>query len=292
MKGLITKGVGGFYFVRPEGADGGVSYKCRARGIFKKEGLTPTVGDFVDFEALDEEDGVINVLLPRRNLFIRPPIANADLFIVMIAATRPAPNLAVVDKLLVAAEMAGTRALLCINKTELLSREALRRVTEVYEGVCPLIEISCAEGRGLDSLPPLIAGKKSALAGPSGVGKSTLINLLRGGAELETGAISGKTERGKHTTRHVELFDTEGGGMIFDTPGFTSFTVPGADAAALASFYPEMREYLGNCRFDDCRHLKEPGCAVLDALAEGRIAASRYASYVIQQREIEENSAY
>jgi ribosome biogenesis GTPase len=292
MRGLITKGVGGFYFVRPEGAPGGVSYRCRARGIFKKEGLTPTVGDLVDFETLDEEDGVINAILPRRNLFVRPPIANADLFIVMIAAARPAPSLAVVDKLLVAAEMAGTEAMLCVNKTELLNREKLRSVTEIYAGLYPLVEISCAEGLGLDRLPPLLAGRKSALAGPSGVGKSTLINLLRGGAELETGAVSDKTERGRHTTRHVELFDTDGGGMIFDTPGFSSFVVYGADAAALASFYPEMRECLGDCRFDDCRHLKEPGCAVLAALADGRIAASRYASYVMQQREIEENSAY
>ncbi|MDR2089095.1 MAG: ribosome small subunit-dependent GTPase A [Clostridiales Family XIII bacterium] len=292
MKGLITKGVGGFYFVRPEGAGGGVSYSCRARGIFKKEGLTPTVGDLVDFEALDEEDGVINAILPRRNLFIRPPIANADRFIVMIAAAQPAPNLSVVDKLLVAAEMAGAEAMLCINKTELLNREELRRVTGIYEGLYPLIEISCAENAGLDRLPPLLAGRKSALAGPSGVGKSTLINRLRGGTALETGAVSGRTERGRHTTRHVELFDTAGGGMIFDTPGFTSFAVSGADAAMLASFYPEMRERLGDCRFDDCRHLAEPGCAVRAALAEGRIAASRYASYVMQQQEIEKSNAY
>ncbi|MDR2295757.1 MAG: ribosome small subunit-dependent GTPase A [Clostridiales Family XIII bacterium] len=292
MEGLITKGVGGFYTVRPAGAAGGASYSCRARGIFKKDGLTPTVGDFVEFEALDAEDGVINAILPRRNLFIRPPIANAELFIVMIAAARPAPSLPIVDKLLVAAEMAHVEALICINKTELLSRERLRRVTEIYEDLYPLIEISCAEGTGLDRLPPLLAGRKSALAGPSGVGKSTLINMLRGGTELETGAISGKTLRGKHTTRHVELFDTDGGGMIFDTPGFSAFTVLGAEAGALASCFPEMRARLGDCRFDDCRHLKEPGCAVLAARAEGRIAASRYASYVTQLQEIERSNAY
>ncbi|MDR2771583.1 MAG: ribosome small subunit-dependent GTPase A [Clostridiales Family XIII bacterium] len=292
MRGLITKGVGGFYTVRPESAAVGVSYSCRARGIFKKDGCTPTVGDFVEFEALDAEDGVINAVLPRSNLFIRPPIANADLFIVMIAAARPAPNLAVVDKLLVSAEMAGIEAMLCINKTDLLSREKLRRVTEIYEGLYPLAEISCAEGTGLDRLPSLLAGRKSALAGPSGVGKSTLINCLRGGAELETGAVSGRTKRGRHTTRHVELFDTDGGGMIFDTPGFSSFTLSGAESGALAAFYPEMRERLGDCRFDDCRHLKEPGCAVLSALSEGRIAASRYASYVMQQQEIEKNNTY
>ncbi|MDR2356414.1 MAG: ribosome small subunit-dependent GTPase A [Clostridiales Family XIII bacterium] len=290
MRGLITKGVGGFYTVRPE--SGGVSYSCRARGIFKKDGLTPTVGDFVEFETLDEEDGVINAILPRRNLFIRPPIANADILIVMIAAARPAPNLAIVDKLLVAAEMAGTEAAVCINKTELLSREKLRRVTEIYDGLYPLLAISCAEGTGLALLPPLLFGKKGALAGPSGVGKSTLINMLRGGAELETGAVSGRTLRGRHTTRHVELFDTDGGGMIFDTPGFSSFTVFGAESGALASYYPEMRERLGACRFDDCRHLKEPGCAVRAALAEGHIAASRYASYVMQQEEIERTGAY
>ncbi|MDR2131747.1 MAG: ribosome small subunit-dependent GTPase A [Clostridiales Family XIII bacterium] len=292
MKGRITKGVGGFYFVRPEGAGPGVSYMCRARGIFKKDGFTPTVGDFVEFEALDEEDGVIDAILPRRNLFVRPPIANVDIFIVMIAAARPAPNLAVVDKLLVAAEMAGAEAALCVNKAELLSPDKLRRVTEVYADLYPLIEISCAEGRGIERLPPLLAGKISALAGPSGVGKSTLINALRGGAELETGAVSGRTDRGRHTTRHVELFDVDGGGMIFDTPGFTSFSVSGAACAALASFYPEMRERAGDCRFDDCRHLAEPGCAVLAALAEGRIAPSRYASYVLQRREMERAGAY
>ncbi|MDR1573311.1 MAG: ribosome small subunit-dependent GTPase A [Clostridiales Family XIII bacterium] len=295
MKGLIVKGVGGFYRVRPEGADRSVSYSCRARGIFKKDGLTPTVGDFVEFEALDEEEGVVNAILPRRNLFVRPPIANVDLFIVMIAAAQPAPNLAIVDKLIVSAEQAQIEILLCINKTDLVSSESLRRVTDVYAGLYPVIELSCVCGVGTDLFPPLLAGKKSALAGPSGVGKSTLINCLRGvadgraaacGVALETGAISSKTERGRHTTRHVELFDVGADGMIFDTPGFTSFAVFGAEAAELASYYPEMRECLGACRFDDCRHLKEPDCAVRAALSDGRIAASRYASYVMLQEEI------
>jgi ribosome biogenesis GTPase len=293
MRGLILKGVGGFYYVRSEGADGAL-YQCRARGIFKKEGLTPTVGDFVDFETLDEEDGVINAILPRRNLFVRPPIANVDLFVVMIAAVRPAPNLTVVDNLLVSAEMARTEAMLCINKTDILSPEKLRDITDVYKDIYPSVAISCVCGAGIEELPPMFAGRKSVLAGPSGVGKSTLINKLRGDAALalETGAISGRTKRGRHTTRHVELFDMDFGGMIFDTPGFTSFAVFGAEAAELDFCYPEMREFLGNCRFDDCRHLREPDCAVREALSKGRIAASRYASYVLQQREIEENSPY
>jgi ribosome biogenesis GTPase len=287
MKGLIVRGVGGFYRVRPEGAPENASYSCRARGIFKKDGIKPTVGDFVEFEALDDEEGVINAILPRRNLFVRPPIANADLFVVMIAATRPAPNLTIVDKLLVSAEQARTEALLCVNKTDLPGSERSGRIADVYKGLYPVVEISCALDRGLDRLLPLLAGRKSALAGPSGVGKSTLINCLRGGTALETGTVSEKTERGRHTTRHVELFDIAMGGMIFDTPGFTSFAVFGAESAELASFYPEMRVRLGACRFDDCRHLKEPGCAVLEALSDGRIAASRYASYVMLQEAIE-----
>jgi ribosome biogenesis GTPase len=283
------KGVGGFYSVRPEGATGDVSYLCRARGIFKKDGLTPTVGDLVEFEALDEDEGVVNAILPRRNLFVRPPIANVDMFIVMIAAASPAPSLSVVDKLLVSAEMAGTDAMLCINKTDLLSPDKLGRITEIYAGLYPVAEICCISGAGTESLPSVLAGKRSALAGPSGVGKSTLINCLLGGTELETGTISGRTSRGRHTTRHVEIFDIAGGGMIFDTPGFTSFAVAGEEISDLAFLFPDMREYIGDCRFDNCRHLKEPDCAVLEALALGRISASRYASYVMMIEEMERN---
>jgi ribosome biogenesis GTPase len=286
MRGLILKGVGGFYSVRPDGGNGG-PYLCRARGIFKKDGLTPTVGDFVEFEAFDDGEGVVNAILPRRNLFIRPPIANVDLFIVMMAAADPAPNLAMIDKLLVSAEMARTETMLCINKTDLRVSDGLKRITEVYGDIYPMVELCCACGEGLERLPPLLAGRKSALAGPSGVGKSTLIGLLCGGASPETGEVSGRTKRGRHTTRHVELFDADMGGMLFDTPGFTSFTVFGAETADLASYYPELRECLGHCRFDDCRHIREPGCAVRDALSLGRIAESRYASYVMLFEETE-----
>jgi ribosome biogenesis GTPase len=280
MRGLILRGVGGFYSVRPEDGPGG-PYLCRARGIFKKRGLTPTVGDHVEFEALDEDEGVVNAILPRRNLFIRPPIANVELFIVMIAAAEPAPNPVIVDRLLVSAEMAGVDAALCVNKIDLVSPDRLKAITDVYGGLYDTVGICCASGAGVGDLLPLLAGRRSALAGPSGAGKSTLVNRLRGRAELETGEVSDKTKRGRHVTRHVELFDIDAaGGMVFDTPGFTSFSVVGVEVSELAFFYPEMREHIGACRFDDCRHLKEPGCSVRDALSDGRIAASRYASYV------------
>jgi ribosome biogenesis GTPase len=288
MRGLILKGIGGFYYVRPEA--GGCVYQCRARGVFKKDGVVPTVGDFVEFETLDEDEGVVNEILPRKNIFIRPPIANIDCFIVMIAAARPKPDLAALDKFLVSAEQARTEIIICINKVDLANSDDLRKISSIYQDVYTLVRLSCAEGTGIDGLTPLLRGRVSALAGPSGVGKSTLLNkLLRNGTELETGEVSDRTKRGRHTTRHVEIFDMDFGGMVFDTPGFSSFEIPDAEASELAQFYPEMRGCAGSCKFDDCRHLREPGCAVREALAEGRIAASRYASYERQYEELERN---
>ncbi|MDR3294646.1 MAG: ribosome small subunit-dependent GTPase A [Clostridiales Family XIII bacterium] len=299
MRGLIVKGIAGFYYVRREDAGAGAGagldagpgaaqplYQCRARGIFKKEGLTPTVGDWVDFALLDEEEGVVNGILPRKNLFLRPPIANIDAFVVMVAAAQPKPNLTILDKFLVSAEEAGTEAILCINKTDLAKGDEASRIADIYRDIYPLVELSCADGRGLDRLPSLLKGKRSALAGPSGVGKSTLLNRLRHDTALETGAVSGKTKRGRHTTRHVELFDMDFGGMIFDTPGFTSFENSCETVSDLAGCYPEMRPYAGTCRFDDCHHLREPGCAVREALLAGRIAQSRYDSYARQCAEV------
>ncbi|MDR0424562.1 MAG: ribosome small subunit-dependent GTPase A [Clostridiales Family XIII bacterium] len=283
MDGLIVKGIGGFYYVK---AAGGEVYQCRARGAFKKDGVTPTVGDAVDFEPLDEEEGVVNSIKPRKNIFIRPPIANIDCFVVIVAAARPAPNLGVLDKFLVSAERADTEVAICINKVDIGKPETIREIVDIYSGIYRVQQISCATGQGIEGLPGLFKGKRCALAGPSGAGKSTLLNLLHGGLGLETGSVSGKTERGRHTTRHVELFEMGFGGMMFDTPGFTSFEMNDMEAAELAGCYPEMAACLGQCRFDDCRHVKEPGCAVLEAVAGKRIAASRYASYLRQLEEI------
>jgi ribosome biogenesis GTPase len=288
MEGLIVKGVGGFYYVR---TDGGV-YQCRARGLFKKNGVTPTVGDVVDFEPLDEEEGVINEIKPRKNIFIRPPIANIDCFVVVMAAAQPKPNLEILDRFLVMAEQAATDIVVCLNKVDITGIERVRGISDIYRSIYPVVEISCATGCGLERLPPLLKGKRCALAGPSGAGKSTLLNTLQLGLGLETGAVSGKTKRGRHTTRHVELFEMDFGGAIFDTPGFTSFETTGVDGRDLAGCYPEMAKYTGGCRFDDCRHIREPGCAVLEAVRENKIAPSRYESYARQLEEIERNVRY
>lgn len=288
MKGIIVKGIGGFYYVKvtddAENCRGNV-YQCRGRGIFKKDGTVLTVGDVVDMELLPDGDGVINRIYPRKNIFIRPPIANVDCMVVVMAASSPEPNLPVIDRFLVMAEKSGTEIYLCVNKTDLAAEERLEKIRSIYEGIYPLFFVSATQGLGTDELKRALAGKHCALAGPSGVGKSTLLNVLEN-YDVETGMISRKTNRGRHTTRHVEIFDMEYGGMIFDTPGFTSFDVLTADEDELSCLYPEMREFLGECRFDNCRHLKEPDCAVRTAVDEGKIHLSRYRSYAGQITEI------
>ena len=281
MLGLIVKGIAGFYYVRNESS----VYQCKARGIFKKESITPAVGDHVEFDAIDAEEGVINTILPRRNHFIRPHIANVDCFLIVLAAAQPKPNLLILDKFLVTAEKADTPAVICINKIDLSTGAILRTIESIYAGIYPVIKVSCITGAGFDLIPEYIKDRKVALAGPSGVGKSTMINKLQSSLNLETGSVSAKTKRGRHITRHVELFETDFGGIIFDTPGFTSFDAFGAEAEELSECFPEMAEYMGKCRFDDCRHLREPGCAVLDAVEGRKIAASRYESYMKQMTE-------
>ncbi|MDR1572253.1 MAG: ribosome small subunit-dependent GTPase A [Clostridiales Family XIII bacterium] len=306
MRGLIVRGVGGFYYVRPERAPGEAGggygegvYMCRARGIFKKDGLVPTVGDVVYFEATEGAEGVVNGIRPRKNLFARPPIANVDCFVAVASAARPAPNLEIMDRFLTVAEMARAEVIICVNKADLSDSDpegagGAALIARVYGGIYPVLETSCVDGRGLERLPGLLMGKTSALAGASGVGKSTLLNALQRGLALETGEVSARTSRGRHTTRHVELFEMDFGGMVFDTPGFSSFEAalasPGAGgaeaASGLAACYPEMLGYAGKCRFDDCRHIREPGCAVLDAVRDGAIAPSRYESYARQHLEL------
>ncbi len=299
-KGLIVKGIAGFYYVK----SGDEVYRCKARGVFKQRSIKPAVGDDVEFEIIpDNDDSLITKLLPRRNSFIRPFIANVDCFAVVVAAASPAPILSVIDRFMVMAEKNGTEAILCINKCDLANentesarkaRENIDMLRRIYEPIYPVLLLEPASTANLDEFRRMTSGSRVALAGPSGVGKSTILNRLLPHAQAETGEISTKSDRGRHTTRHAELFtiDEEHGTMIFDTPGFTSFDIMEADEDELQHFYPEMREFIGGCRYHNCKHLSEPECSVRQAVEDGRIAKERYESYQSQMAEIHKAKQY
>lgn len=270
---------------------GGV-LRAKGRGIFKKDGITLSVGDVVDVEALADGDAVINSILPRRNHFIRPPIANVDSFVVVCAAKAPKPNFSVIDRFLIMAEMHDMEPIICVNKCDLGKEKDREQIREIYQRVYPVVFVSGKTGQGIETLTPYLQGKRVALAGPSGVGKSTIINSLIPRANMETGAVSEKTARGKHTTRHVEIFESPAGGLIFDTPGFTSFEILEAEEDNLADFYPEIAALKGKCKFDDCRHRREPDCAVREAVQEGRIHPIRYDGYLANLEEIRKRKKY
>ena len=279
VQGQIVKALAGFYYVD---VGGGTVYQCRARGIFKKDGVTPLVGDLVRIVVQDEEEGVVDEVMPRKNGFIRPPVANVDIFVVTVAAAEPEPSFEMTDRFLVTAEMADADACVCINKDDLSPGQA-KRIADVYEGLYPTVVMSALTGEGVPELKAVIAGQSAAFAGASGVGKTSLIALLTGEDELETGGVSAKTGRGRHTTRHVEIYTLADGTKVFDTPGFTSFEA--AQAVDLAdanidALFPELRELIGKCRFNDCRHENEPDCAVRAAVESGAVKPSRYASYI------------
>lgn len=293
MKGTIVKGIAGFYYVLPEsGREEPI--QCKARGLFRKDGMKPQVGDHVLFSQEKDQDGFITEILDRDNVFIRPPIANVDCFCIVIAAAKPAPNVQVLDQFLLMTEKEQVEAVIVFNKIDSAQPEKLRELGEIYESLYPVFFVSAKTGEGVESLKKHLRGKQSALAGPSGVGKSTLLNVILGQEHMETGQISRKTGRGKNTTRHAELFSLpqEGGGMIFDTPGFTSFEILDAEEEQLHFLFPEMAPYVGQCRYDDCRHRKEPDCAVRRALEAGKIHPSRYQSYLYFLETIQQKKKY
>lgn len=269
MKGIIIKGIGGFYYVK---AADGVVYECRARGIFRKDGIKPTVGDEVEFEG-----GSVTKIEPRRSYLIRPSVANIDNLVIVIAAANPTPDLFLTDKLAVAAEASGITPVICVNKSDLADYD---KICDIYEKAgYRVIVMSAKEALGAEELRAVIKGRVSAFAGLSGVGKSSILNLLSGEA-AETGEVS-KINRGRHTTRHVELFELEENTFILDTPGFSSLSISdicSVKADELADYFPELATAQGECRFKGCSHINEPDCAVKAMVGEG-VAQSRYDSY-------------
>ena len=284
MRGRIVKGIGGFYYVHSVESDS--VYQCRARGIFKKDGIVPIVGDWVDMEVLADGDGVVNKIHKRANEFIRPAISNVDQLLLVMAFSQPEPNLRIIDRLLVMAEKSQTQGMLVMNKKDLSTPEERDKISDIYKELYPIFYVNGLTGEGLEPLREALFGNSTALAGPSGVGKSTLLNDLKPQAQAEVGSISRKTSRGKHTTRHVEIFELSPGTFLFDTPGFTNFDIMEAEPDQLQFYYPEMAEFIGKCRFDNCRHIDEPGCAVQEGALQGTIKVSRYDSYKEQMKEI------
>lgn len=272
MQGKIYKGIGGFYYVHTQ--DGSI-VECKARGKFRKEKITPMIGDNVEIEVKDNK-GSITQIYERRNSLIRPAVANIDMVIVAAAAKSPDPAPFVIDKMLVNAEINNIEAAVCINKSDLAECHEL---TEIYtKAGYKTVAVSAKTKNGLDELFELIKNKTVAFAGVSGVGKSTILSHLIG-EELETGSVSDKISRGRHTTRHVELFKMECGGYVLDTPGFSSVEPEDISPENLAECFPEMRTVLGECKFRSCAHIDEPDCAVKKMVSEGEIPLSRYESY-------------
>ena len=289
VRGIVRKGIGGFYYVEtPEGL-----VRAKGRGILRLDGVPITVGDRVEVIPPEpgEDDGVILSIEPRKNRFDRPPVSNLDALIIVASVRDPEPNPFVLDKLLVMAEMKGVIPAVCVSKADLADPGEAEALRGIYSGICRTFLTDGVSGRGIDELRAFISGKTAAFAGPSGVGKSTLTNLLVPDADMDTGGVSRKTARGKHTTRHVEMFPV-GGGYLFDTPGFTSFDLRDVEERDLGSFFPEIAKLAGSCRFEDCMHLNEPDCAVLEALKNGVISRSRYRSYRMGIEEIRRNRKY
>jgi len=277
-RGLILKGVGGFYTVE---SDTGI-YECRVRGVFRKKGITPVAGDFVKFTITDEaaREGWIEEIEERQNFFIRPTVANVNQIAVVLAKTSPEPDFLLVDKLLVTAEKNGITPLIVINKIDLINEAELEEVRDIYKSTgYQIVAISKFGKQGYDELHEKLKGRCTVFAGQSGVGKSTILNNIIDSWVMETGEMS-KIQRGKHTTRHVQLLPLDNEGYVVDTPGFSSMALEGIEYDELSSMYPEFLKLEGRCKFNGCSHVKEPGCMVKEMVQSGKISPVRYECYL------------
>lgn len=292
MQGKIMKGIAGFYYVY---AEDGEIYECKAKGIFRKENQKPLVGDDVEITVLsdEEKEGSIVRILPRRNSLIRPAVANVDQAFVIFAVENPKPNFMLLDRFLIMMEREGIPAVVCFNKKDLAGEEELEFLYKTYQSCgYHVILSSASQGDGVEEIRKVLRGKTTVVAGPSGVGKSSLTNLMQEEVQMETGEISKKLKRGRHTTRHSQVIPVVENTWLVDTPGFTSLYLADMEEQELKDYFPEFRRYEGKCRFLGCRHIHEPGCAVKEALEQKEISSLRYEDYLSLYEELKEKRRY
>ena len=320
MQGKIIKGIAGFYYIYAENDE---IYECKAKGIFRKDKQKPLVGDNVEIEVLDEQEkeGSVTAILPRKNSLIRPAVANVDQAFVIFAMENPKPNFMLLDRFLIMMEYQDVPVTICFNKKDLLEEQAIEEFAGVYKKNVPavicfnkkdlakqeeldllyetykscgydVIFSSTFNGEGLDEIREILKGKTTVVAGPSGVGKSSITNALQENVQMETGEISKKLKRGKHTTRHSQVIPVGHDTYLMDTPGFSSLYLTDIEEQELKAYFPEFRRYEEQCRFQGCRHIHEPDCGVKAALAEHEISQLRYEDYLGLYNELKEKRRY
>ena len=292
MQGKIIKGIAGFYYIYAE--DGNV-YECKAKGIFRKDNFKPLVGDNVEITVLNEEEkeGSVTSILLRRNSLIRPAVANVDQAFLIFAMENPKPNFLLLDRFLIMMKQQEIPAVICFNKKDVGEKKEMEKLYEIYTGCGYRVVLSSTyEGEGMDEIREILKGKTTVVAGPSGVGKSSITNCMQGEVQMETGEISKKLKRGKHTTRHSQVIPVEKNTFLVDTPGFSSLYLTDMKEEELRDYFPEFVMYEPQCRFQGCMHIHEPGCAVKKALSEGKISQQRYDNYLALYEELKEKRRY
>lgn len=294
FQGKITKGIAGFYYVYVP--DLGM-VECKAKGIFRKENIKPLVGDDVMVQMISKEEmtGVVSEILPRKSSLIRPAVANIDQAMIVFALRKPDVNLNLLDRFLIQMHQQDLNTIICFNKADLEEQDApsSQRLAQIYsEAGYDTLVISAREDAGVEQVLELLKGKTTTVAGPSGVGKSTLINRLQSDTQMETGSISRKIERGKHTTRHSQLIPICEDTYILDTPGFSSLSLFDMEKEDLQAYYPEFAPFTDGCKFTGCSHIHEPVCGVKDALQGGKISKERYENYKLLYADLAQKRKY
>lgn len=291
IEGIIIRGVAGNYYVDT----GNDVIECRARGLFRLKNIKPLVGDrvLIRMTAEDDSSGYIEEIAERTNEMVRPSIANVQQLIIFFAVTNPEPSFLLLDKLLIASEINKLKPVICFNKYDLADDKLRQKYESIFINTgYKVIFTSIYDGNSLNELENILTNKLSVFSGPSGVGKSSVMNAMQPDFQLKTGEISDKLKRGKHTTRHAEIYKLDFGGYVADTPGFSSFQLESIKSSELKYYYPEIKKFDYGCRFDDCLHYKEPGCAVKDAVSKGLISQARYDNYVRLLEEIKKRKTY